>query len=89
MHAHPSQFSPGEVVRISRVAYPKLCQWDEHCAQLEVVRTTEKAVLVKDGGDQLWIPLAGLTPSSNRTGIYLLAKWVKLEPSWAARMGKR
>lgn len=60
------------------MAYPKHSQWDEHCALLEVVRTTEKAVLVKEGDDELWIPLSALTPSSNRRGYFVVAKWVKV-----------
>ncbi|NKI35362.1 hypothetical protein HFP89_09295 [Wenzhouxiangella sp. XN79A] len=87
MQAHPSQFSPGVVVRISRVAFAKHSQWAENSAPLEVVRTTEKAVLVKEGDDELWIPLSALTPSSNRSGFFALAKWVQSPPQWRARLG--
>jgi len=53
-----------------------------------VVRTTQKAVLVKEGADELWIPLSALTPSSNWKNVFLVCRWLAADLRWAARFGR-
>lgn len=85
--AFPSDFRAGATITISRIAFKDADSYRTHCTPVEVVRTTEKAVLVKEGVDELWIPLSALTPSSNRRGYFLLAKWVSVTEAWAGRLG--
>ena len=87
MKAQPTNFQAEQVIRITSVASPK---WDDlkaHTVELEVVHITAKAVLVRAGMSEQWFPLSALTPSNNQTGVFLLARWVKLRSEWRCQTG--
>lgn len=77
-HPSPANFGPGQSVWIAHVPpatrdqlKPEQAWTVEHC--------TRKALLVQRHGEQRWIPLKALTPSSNTRNVYALARWFRFD----------